>query len=110
MIECSSFESFEDALMKVAKSQGEEVVGLETVEDQLNVFDVIPYEDQVKDLLRSAKDNLARDKKLLKESLELYNEQDINGLIDLMNEDTEVSTTKFRDVFLDNRNKNWILK
>lgn len=110
MIDCANFQSFEQALMQVTKAQGEEVVGLETIQDQLDVFDTIPYEEQVKDLLRSAKDDLANDKKLLKEMLALYADKDIVGLEKLMNSDQEASTAKYKDIMLDNRNKNWISK
>lgn len=110
MIDCSNSQSFEEALMKITKLQGEEVIGLETIEDQLAVFDAIPYKDQVKDLLKSAKDNLKNDKQLLKKMLLLYKNKNIVGLEELMNSDEKSSTTKYKDILLDNRNKNWISK
>jgi uncharacterized protein YbaP (TraB family) len=57
MIDCP-IQSFEQELMKVATEQEEEIKGLETIEDQMQVFEDIPYEDQVADLLKTAKDNL----------------------------------------------------
>ncbi|MCD2259240.1 TraB/GumN family protein [Psychroserpens luteolus] len=103
-------QSYEEALMKVAHEQGEEILGLETVEEQLNVFDEIPYKDQVADLLRSAKDNLAHDKESFDKMLKLYDTEDIEGMDTMMKEDKNLSTTKHRDKLLDNRNKNWISK
>jgi len=103
-------QSYEEALMKVAHEQGEEVLGLETVEEQLNVFDEIPYEDQATDLLRSAKDNLAYDKASFQKLMAFYNSQDIEGMITMMEEDKNLSTSKHQDKMLDNRNKNWISK
>ncbi|MEM5566417.1 TraB/GumN family protein [Psychroserpens sp. AS72] len=103
-------QSFEEELMKIAHEQEEEVLGLETVEEQLNVFDEIPYEDQATDLLRSAKDNLATDKASFQKLMELYDNEDIEGMILMMDEDKNLSTTKHKDKMLDNRNKNWISK
>jgi len=57
-------QSIEAELMKIAASQNEEILGLDTVQEQLNVFDEIPYKDQLKDLLNSAKDNMKKDKGL----------------------------------------------
>jgi len=110
MIDCSNSQSFENSLMEIAKSQNEEVIGLETIEDQLAVFDAIPYEEQVKDLLKSAKDNLESDKQMLKQMLSLYKSKNITALVALMNSDEEASTGKYKDILLDNRNKNWISK
>jgi len=103
-------QSFENELMKVAHEQEEEVLGLETIEEQLNVFEAIPYEDQVTDLLRSAKDNMAYDKETFQKMLELYDAKDLEGLNTMMMEDENLSTTKHKDVMLDNRNENWIEK
>nr|WP_321224536.1 TraB/GumN family protein [uncultured Psychroserpens sp.] len=103
-------QSFEEALMTVAHEQEEEVLGLETVEEQLSVFDDIPYKDQAADLLRSAKDNLAHDKDSFQKLIQYYNDKDIEGMMTLMENDENLSTTKHRDKLLDNRNKNWISK
>ena len=106
LIDCP-MQSFELELMKVAKSQNEEIKGLETIEDQLEVFDNIPYEDQIKDLLKSAKDNLASDKEKIKSLTEVYNTQDISRLFQIMTQD-DGATSQHMDILLDNRNKKWI--
>lgn len=108
LIDCP-MESFEAELVKVAKSQNEEVKGLETIEDQLQVFDDIPYEDQIKDLINSAKDNLASDKDKIKVLLEIYKSQNITKMFNVMLEDNSASA-KHMDKLLDNRNTNWIPK
>ncbi|WP_040280142.1 TraB/GumN family protein [Psychroserpens damuponensis] len=103
-------QSYEEALMKVAHEQQEEVLGLETVEEQMSVFDEIPYEDQAIDLLRSAKNNLADDTASFKELMALYNDKNIEGMITMMETDKNLSTSKHSDKILYNRNKNWINK
>jgi len=107
MIDCS-MESFELELMKVTKEQKEELYGLETLEEQMNVFDDIPYEDQVLDLIRMAKDNLASDKENFTRLLEVYKSEDITAMLDMMNDENSQMTAKHQDVLLKNRNINWI--
>lgn len=105
-----SVQSYEMKLMEVASAQNEEVLGLETVEEQMKVFDDIPYEDQAYDLLRSAKDNLAYDKETFMKLLELYKNEDIEGMHKLMEADKNLTTSQHQDKMLDERNKKWISK
>src|SRR5690606_16752598 len=79
-------------------------------QDQMNVFNQIPYEDQAIDLLRTAKDNMAYDKTSFKKMLEIYSQKDIEALYDYMLSDKNVITSEHLDKMLDNRNKNWIQK
>ena len=103
-------QSFEQELMKIAAEQNEEILGLETIEEQMQVFEDIPYEDQVADLLRTAKDNLAYDKATMKKMMEMYTSEDINAMVDLMNDDSYSAVAQHQDKLLNNRNKNWIPK
>ena len=107
MIDCP-VQSFELEIMKVAKEQKEEVYGLETIEDQIQIFEDIPYSEQVKELLRSANDNLAYDRSVIKRLLEVYKSENITGMLDMMSEDDANITANFQDEMLDQRNKNWI--
>jgi len=109
MIDCP-MESFELELMKVTKEQNEEVYGLETIEDQLQVFETIPYEDQVADLIRMAKDNLEYDKATFADLLKVYKSEDINAMLDMMDDENNKITAKHQDILLKNRNINWIPK
>ncbi|EDP69848.1 hypothetical protein FBALC1_09962 [Flavobacteriales bacterium ALC-1] len=107
LLDCP-MQSFETELMRIAKEQGEEINGLETIEDQLQVFNDIPYEAQAKDLVRSAKDNLAYDKKSFAKMLKIYKEENINAMLDTMNDENFTSVAEHQDKLLDDRNKNWI--
>ncbi|WP_347922071.1 TraB/GumN family protein [Pontimicrobium sp. SW4] len=107
MIDCP-MQSYEIELMKVAKEQNEEVNGLETIEDQLQVFDTIPYEDQVIDLIRMAKDNLAYDKATFSKLLDIYEKEDISAMLEMIDDDKNQTIAKHQDVLLKNRNNNWI--
>ena len=108
-IDCP-MESLEAELMKVAKEQNEEIFGLETIDDQINVFEVIPYEDQVKDLVRTAKDNMAYDKANFAKLLSIYKDENITDMLNIMNDDNYSSVAEYQDELLDNRNINWIPK
>ena len=108
MLDCAP-QSVEQSLIDVAKQQNEETYGLETVLEQFSVFDAIPYKDQMEDLLKSAKDNMASDKAEYAKMMALYNSQDLNKLLELMKE-SENKTASYDDLLLVNRNKNWIPK
>ena len=109
MMDCP-MESFELELMKATKEQNEEVYGLETIEDQLQVFETIPYEDQVADLIRMAKDNLAYDKATFAKMFKIYEEENITAMLDMMDDENNKTTAKHQDILLKNRNINWIPK
>lgn len=109
LLDCP-MQSFEMELVKVAKEQNEEVLGLETVEEQMSIFDIIPYEDQLADLLKSAKDSLKNDKNTFSKMIKVYNEEDIDAMVSLIDEDKTLSTAKHADKLLMDRNINWIPK
>ncbi len=107
LLDCP-MQSFETEIMKVAKEQNEEIKGLETVEEQLKVFDDIPYAEQAKDIVRSANDNLAYDRETFKKMMVVYKNENISEMIKMINEDKNSSISKHQDKLLINRNKNWI--
>lgn len=109
MLDCE-MQSLENELIKVAKSQNEETIGLETVSEQLAVFDAIPYQAQVDELIKSAKSDLSRDKKELQEMLDLYKTEDVEALLAYTEKSDNTMTSGFMDDLLNNRNKNWIEK
>ena len=109
LVDCS-LESFEMELMNVTNSQGEETHGLETVEEQLKVFDNIPYRDQIEDLVKMAKNNMDYDKKTMAKMMDMYESENIEGMLDMMNDDYYSSVSNHQDLLLSKRNKNWIEK
>lgn len=109
MIDCP-MQSVEDELMKIAKEQKEEIFGLETVADQMKVFDDIPYQEQMNELVKTAKGDLKRDKDELNEMLAVYKSEDIEAMQKLTKESDNVLTSKYDDILLNNRNSNWIAK
>ena len=109
MLDCS-FQSVESELMKISNEQKEEVFGLETVEDQMEVFDNISYEIQAAELVKMAKSDLQKDKDELSKMMKIYQSKDIEGMLKMMDDSDNKITSDNQDVLLTNRNKNWISK
>lgn len=107
MIDCP-MQSYEMELMKVAVAQKEEILGLETVADQMNVFDAIPYKDQMDELVKTAKAGLEKDKKEFAKLQAVYASKDLEAMHKLMHDSDNKMYSQFEDVMLDNRNKKWI--
>ncbi len=107
LLECP-MKSVEEELIKISKNQKEDILGLETVEYQLAVFDEIPYKSQANDFLKTVKSNMMFEKEEIKKMLEIYKNQDIEALMKLMQESDKEMMTKYDDVLLTKRNKNWI--
>ena len=109
MLECP-MQSFEMELQKVSKAQGEETYGLETVQEQLAVFDAIPYKEQMDELVKTAKDNMVKDKAEFAKMMELYKKKELENLMKLMAESENKLYNEHNDLLLANRNNNWIPK
>lgn len=107
MLNCE-MQSVEAELIKIAKAQKEEVIGLETVGEQLAVFDAIPYQEQMNELVITAKDNMQRDKAELVEMMTLYKSENVEAMIAFTEKSPNVMTSKYSDVLLKKRNQNWI--
>ena len=109
MISCE-MQSVEGELMKIAKEQKEETIGLETVTEQLNVFDAIPYQDQMNELVKTAKSDLDKDRNELNKVLELYKTEDVEAMYTFTQQSENVLTSKFDEELLNSRNQNWIAR
>lgn len=107
LIDCKA-QSVEDQLMTITKEQQEAIVGLETVEQQLNVFDAIPYDVQMNELVKTAKNNMVDDKKEMTQLMEIYKSEDITAIYKATSESENKIMSSYEDVLLTNRNKNWI--
>ncbi|MDW3648191.1 MAG: TraB/GumN family protein [Bacteroidia bacterium] len=99
--------SYEMEFMKIAKKSSLEILGLESVEDQMSIFDKIPYEDQAEMLVEFIK-SYGTEKGKIEEMVQLYVDQDLKGLYEFSTQSSEMEG--YQDVMLDNRNENWIPK
>lgn len=107
LLDCP-IQSFEQELLAVSAAQNEPVFGLETVENQLKALASVPVQEQLEELLKSAKNNLDRDAAELQKVMEVYRSQDIEGLLKMSLESENTTTSKYTADLLDKRNRNWI--
>lgn len=107
MISCP-IQSVETELMAVASSKKMEILGLETVADQMVIFDAIPYEAQLEELMKSVKDDFAKDKAETDKMFEIYATGDVDGMYKMALESDNKITSLYDELLLDKRNRNWI--
>jgi hypothetical protein len=98
--------SYEMEFLEMAKAKKKKIGGLETAEYQMSMFDSIPYDAQAKMLVESIKNSSVGSDELDK-MVELYKNQDIQGMQNLFNNDEE-GIAQYEDLLLVTRNKNWI--
>lgn len=99
-------QSYEMALVELAGKQKSEVIGIETLEEQMAIFDTIPYKDQAKMLLTLI-DGLPSARKEFKSLVALYKAQNINELYG-MTLKSEFGMEGNEEVMLFGRNQKWI--
>ena len=98
--------SYEMEFMEMAQQMEKEMAGLETIDYQISIFDSIPLDDQAQMLVESLKAE-SEGSDQLKEMVDLYLSEDIEGMQEMFKGDEE-GIAEFEDVLLINRNRNWI--
>src|SRR5688500_3873691 len=106
MMKCKTFSGIEEGLIKLAKENKKEIVGLETMEFQSAVFDSIPYEWQAKELMKNI-DSLDKYKHEFDTLMLAYKNQQLDVLEKLITK-TEFGMAEFEDALLNRRNANWV--
>jgi uncharacterized protein len=95
--------SYEMEFNKMAKKKHKNVMGLETIDFQLGLFDQLPMETQV-DMLKK---DYNSDLQTFDTLLACYLQEDLDKLNVLMNAET-AAYPEFNELLLVNRNKSWI--
>ena len=103
-------QSVETELMKVNTAQNKEVLGLESIQEQMAVFDAIPYQVQVDELVKSVRNKFVDDKKELDKMYTVYKAKDIDAMQKMTAESENKITSDYQDDMLNNRNAKWIPK
>lgn len=103
--------SYEMEITDLAKDDNKAVLGLETLDYQISIFDSIPYTDQADMLVRAIDQKLDPDDTDNEPDsntlYQTYIDQDLNAILTEVQE-TEVVFRRFNKIFLENRNRNWI--
>lgn len=96
--------SYELEFMKMAKKRKMKMIGLESIEFQMQTINKISIEDQVKMLVQEFGANSTTQ---FDEMLNLYLKEDLEGLFKLLSKESD-AIPEFNYNFLEVRNKNWI--
>lgn len=104
-LDCAQPGSFEGSFMQLKGDK--ELLGLETLEYQMGIFDQIPLEDQVDWLVEYTKD-VEKLKSEIGELVEIYKKEDVEQLHDFVANSPEFE--EYADLMLYKRNKEWIPK
>jgi uncharacterized protein YbaP (TraB family) len=97
--------SWENSLVKLAKEQSMETLGLETLQEQMAVIDKIPYKDQAALLMETLRDTVQAQKDNQK-LIGLYKSQDIDAMQSEI-ATASPTTAKYEEVLLQERNRRW---
>jgi uncharacterized protein len=97
---------YDNQLAQRAGERKMPVLGLETAAEQIAVFDSVPLEKQVKDLVKTASDP-AKDMKEFQSLYRTYLAQDSDALYDVAADGMRLSGYS-QEKMLDMRNANWI--
>jgi hypothetical protein len=99
---------YEMELTGMARKADMSFGGLETVADQMAIFNTIPYKEQAEGLVEMIL-NIKKGESGANEfakMVEKYKEQDVDGMLTAMQGDLDEMGNQ--DAMLDNRNKKWI--
>ena len=105
MMSCKQSGSLEENIMVQAKKANKQIKGLETIAQQSEVLDVIPYQEQAKALIELI-DDFQTQKINFERLLNSYKSQNAIEIIKLIETDPEFKNQK--TTLLDNRNMNWV--
>lgn len=96
---------WETILVELTRAYNTPIKGLETVADQMAVFDAIPYRLQAEQLQRGVA-NMDSLRLAMTEFVSLYKSEDIAKMQEISSSDPTLKG--YTKVLLDNRNKKWI--
>lgn len=105
MLPCDNAASYETKFVTMAKEQNKDVQGLETIEEQMQVFDNIPDSLEVKNLVKMVKE-FKQQQQQFAEMVRVYKQQNIDQLFDYVN--TSPDLMESQEDLLTKRNANWI--
>lgn len=97
--------SYEATFVQMATDTDKEVLGLESVKEQMQIFDKVPYEDQVADIMEIINER-EQMKALFTQMVEIYKQEDVKQMHTMIS--SYMDGEREFDYLLVERNKNWI--
>ena len=107
MLDCSLPQAYDMLLLHQAQLKKLPIIGLETIEDQMAIFDAIPIEEQITDLIKMAKDTNKLYERQFDELVKAYEDENLKELEKSFAKDKSLMSN-YNFEILDNRNENWI--
>ena len=102
---CAEPQSYELTFVKMAKEQSKEVLGLETIEDQMKIFDGMPDSVQVQMVMRYINE-FDEQKKEFAKMVNAYKQENLDSIYEHIMSSPDISGSE--EVLLFNRNEKWI--
>lgn len=99
-------ESYEITFDKLARENGMKIRGLETVAEQMQIFDDLTREQQAEMVMSSVR-NPNEGIEMTRETMQVYASQEVDSLYMMIEEQGEIFSDE-QAAFLDDRNKRWI--
>ena len=98
--------SYEREIVKIIKNQTIPIEGLETIENQINLFNILPMENQV-NMIMQAIESTTKNQLILSQMQQAYKDQDLDRIHQLLLEESTLTSTDFNH-FVSARNTQWI--
>ena len=105
MLPCKTQESYEMSFVTLAKQNKKDILGLESIEDQMQVFDNIPDSLEVANFVKMVKE-YEEQKQQFTKMVALYKQQNIDRLFAYVNSSPDLMNAQ--EDLLTKRNSNWI--
>ena len=105
MLPCAKEQAYETEFVDMAKDQGKPIKGLETMEEQVAIFDSIPGKEQANMIMDMVR-HYDSEKLDFHRMVDFYKAQQVDSLYRMLEEspDTKVD----QDLLLDRRNRKWV--
>lgn len=104
-VNCANAISYEETIMKKAKKDGKEILGLEQVAEQMSALDNMPADSVIADIMQSV-DSFSKIREEFAQLTAAYKAQDLPLLYKKITDGAGMEGSM--DALLDNRNKKWI--
>lgn len=105
MLPCEQHESYEQSFIGLAREEKKDIQGLESMEDQMKVFDDIPDSVEAKNIVKMIKE-YEQQKQQFAAMVKVYKEQNLSKLMQSVEGSPDLMNAE--EALLTRRNNNWI--